>query len=295
MKLFRLILLTFLFFPQLVLAYTNPGTPTGYVNDFAQMLDPAVATKLNGDLVNFEAETKHEIAVVTIPSLAGDTIENYAVKLFEDLKIGKKGADNGVLFLIVKDDRQMRIEVGYGLEGALPDATANKIISSITKPAFRSGDYDSGVVDSVNAIEEAVKGEDVSGLLSTSANSKSNFGDNYLAYIIIFGLALLQVVASFFSQSKAWWPGGVWGAVIGFVIGVFLFGFAINLIIMIVLFGLGGLGLDYFSSKHGPFKNGPGGRGPWFWGGGGFGGGSGGGFGGFGGGGSGGGGSSGSW
>lgn len=298
MKIIFWVLSFFLFFPSAVLAYYNPGAAQGYVSDYASMLSAAAKTQLAQDLSNFEKETKHEIAVVTILDLQGDTIENFAVKLFEDWGIGKKGADNGVLFLIAKDDRQMRIEVGYGLEGALPDATAWQIIDKIATPAFRNENYDEGILQSVSAIEAAVKGEDVSGRLTTTKGTNislfkiiSRFG--YIFFFLF--LAALEVIAHFFSKSKRWWPGGLWGAFLGLLIGGVLLKAVAGIIALMAILGALGLALDYQTSKKGPrdWKNG---RGGMFFGGGSSGGGGGGGsFGGFGGGGSGGGGASGRW
>ncbi|MEK7190073.1 MAG: TPM domain-containing protein, partial [Patescibacteria group bacterium] len=238
-----------LFFPAATLAYYNPGTPQGYVSDFASMLSVAVKTQLEQDLSNFEKETKHEISVVTIPDLQGDTIENFAVKLFEDWKIGKKGADNGVLFLIAKDDRQMRIEVGYGLEGAMPDATAWQIVDKIATPAFKNGDYDNGVLQSVSAIESAIKGEDVSGRLSAT-KTKSNLFNviNQFGYLFFFlFLGLMELFAHFLSKSKKWWPGGLIGAVLGLIIGLIVFA-TVGTVILTIILGLLGLLIDYKAS-----------------------------------------------
>ncbi|MCX6779442.1 MAG: TPM domain-containing protein [Candidatus Magasanikbacteria bacterium] len=300
MKKITALVLSFLFFPQLVFAYYNPGQPTGFVNDFAGVIDSGAKTKLESDLQKFEIDTKHEIAVVTIKSLQDDTIENFAVKLFEDWKIGKKGADNGVLLLVALDDRKMRIEVGYGLEGALPDATAYQIINQIIKPEFQAGDYTKGIVDGTSAIMAAVKGEDVSSLVAASSNETGTskalgkvFGE--LAYFIFIAVFFfIRILTYKLSQSKRWWPGGLLGVGFGLVISLFVVGFALSMLWWGLAFGLFGLLMDYVMSKKGPPKGGPGGG--MFWGGFGGGGGSGGGgFGGFGGGGSGGGGSSGSW
>jgi len=300
MKKITAFVLSFLFFPQLVLAYYNPGTPVGFVNDFAGIIDSGTKAKLESDLQKFEIDTKHEITVVTIKSLQDDTIENFAVKLFEDWQIGKKGADNGVLFLVALDDRKMRIEVGYGLEGALPDATAYQIINQIVKPAFQASDYSKGIVDGTNAIMVAVKGEDVSYLIDSTAKKSSGVSKKLTSDLIYFGFIIvfffLRMVSYKFSQSKKWWPGGVLGGVFGLIIGLFVTGLVLGIFWWALGFGIFGLLLDYFVSKKGPPKGGPGGG--MFWGGFGRHGGSGsggGGFGGFGGGHSGGGGSSGSW
>lgn len=277
--------------PKAALAYTNPGQPVGYVNDFANFLSIGTRDQLEQNLKDFELQTKHEVVIVTIATLDGDTIENFAVKLFEDWKIGKKGADNGILFLIAKEDRQMRIEVGYGLEGALPDATAYQITEKIVKPAFKNEEYDSGVLKAIETIEAIIKGEDVSNQISIQEKKATtgNILDQYGYFIFVTLFFLFRLAADSFSKSKRWWPGGVWGGFFGLIVGLIMVGFVINILWPIVVFSLLGLGIDYGYSKRG-YSSGPGSHGG-FWGG--FGGG--GGFGGFGGGGSGGGGSSNSW
>jgi len=214
-KTFLLLIGLIVFVPLVTGAYSNPGKPVGFVNDYAGLMSAAARQSLETELSNFEKETRHEIAVVTVPNLGGDTIENFAVKLFADWQIGKKGADNGVLFLISKDDRQMRIEVGYGLEGALTDAQSFAIINEIAKPAFKAGDYDAGIKQAVTTIEAAVRGEDVSGLIPMAARTKKSFSSDLIFYGLIFVLFILRAFATVFSRSKAWWPGGVWGAAIG--------------------------------------------------------------------------------
>jgi len=125
--------------PKPLLAYSNPGQPSGLVNDYAALLSPENRAALESKLEAFRDSSSNEIAVVTIKSLDGDAIENYAVKLFEDWGIGTEKNDNGLLLLVALDDRKMRIEVGYGLEGVLPDATANQIINKTLKPALQEG------------------------------------------------------------------------------------------------------------------------------------------------------------
>lgn len=120
-------------------------SPTGYVTDAAGLLDPASRQQLEQQLSEFEKRTTYEIAVVTIPSLEGETIESYAVELFRRWGIGKKWKDNGVLLLIAAQDRKIRIEVGYGLEALIPDAAAGSIIRSDLTPAFRQSRYAEGI------------------------------------------------------------------------------------------------------------------------------------------------------
>src|SRR6185503_4886307 len=106
---------------------------------------------LEQELTAFEATTTSEIAVAIVPDMGGDYIENYAVKLFEDWKIGKAKQDNGVLLLVAVEERKLRIEVGYGLEGALPDSVAQSILDNEMTPRLRAGDYDGAVTAAVHA------------------------------------------------------------------------------------------------------------------------------------------------
>ena len=121
--------------------------PTGYVNDFAKILDSKTKNYLEGTARAFEQKSGNEIAVVTIPSLKGDPIEDYAVKLYETWGIGKKGKDNGVLILVAPNDHKMRIEVGYGLEGIINDAKAGRIIREKMIPYFKEGNFSAGILN----------------------------------------------------------------------------------------------------------------------------------------------------
>ncbi|OHA92039.1 MAG: hypothetical protein A3J09_00885 [Candidatus Zambryskibacteria bacterium RIFCSPLOWO2_02_FULL_51_21] len=131
--------------------------PSGHVNDFAGMISPAAVQTLEGKLVQFEKDTGNEIAVVTIPSLGSDqTIETYAEELFRKWGIGKEKEGNGVLLLISRDDREMRIEVGYGLEPVITDIESGHIISDVLVPAFQAGKYDEGVVAATQRIMDDI-------------------------------------------------------------------------------------------------------------------------------------------
>jgi uncharacterized protein len=273
-------------------AYYSPGSPSGFVNDFAEMMSSQARQQLEQKLSQFEKDTSNEISVVTINSLQSDTIENFAVKLFEEWGIGKKDKDNGVLLLIAKADRQMRIEVGYGLEGALTDAQSYWIIQNMMRPAFQAGNYDQGISDAVDKIIAATKGEYVP---SQNQSTSSKTGWNFKSIETIIFLAFFAFVwlAAVLARSKSWWAGGIVGAVIGIVL-IFVIGWLLGLIALIILTPLGLL-FDYAVSKTYQKHKSAGTRFPWWIGGFGRGGGRGGGFGGFGGGSSGGGGASGSW
>jgi uncharacterized protein len=131
----------------------------GRVNDYAKLLSQERARALEAQLEKFEQETGHQVAVLTIPSLEGDSLEDFSIRVADSWKIGKKGFDNGAILLIARDDRRLRIEVGYGLEGVLPDAIASRIIREVITPRFRSGDYTGGIEAGVDSILKVAKGE----------------------------------------------------------------------------------------------------------------------------------------
>ena len=289
-KIFITILLFLVAMP--VFGYYNPGAPTGFVNDYANIIDDDLEQQLENRLTQFEQDTSNEITVVTINNLDGDYIENFAVKLFEDWGIGKKDKDNGVLVLVALEDREMRIEVGYGLEGALTDAQSNWIINNQMKPAFKEERYGDGISEAVNKIIGATKGEYVPSSTEASAG-EGGWNWEFIVWIAIFGFLWLSAILG---RSKSWWAGGVIGGIVGVVLGI-IWGFlwiGVGSIIGLAIFGLI---FDFIVSKNYSKAKAGGKNLPWWFGGGGFGGhgGSSGGFGGFGGGFSGGGGSSGSW
>ncbi len=254
-------------------------SPLGHVSDFAQLLRPETIVALEQTLARFEQETGNEFAVVTIEKLPADhTIETYATELFEQWGVGKEESDNGLLLLVARDDREMRIEVGYGLEGAVPDIEAGHIISEILTPAFQAGEYDAGITAAVTRLmEDAKSGAPIEPVSKPSINP----GD-FLPFIFFFFIFLSSVLA----RSKSWWAGGVVGGVVGWI-------FFSGLIAIGTLVAVG-LIFDYIVSKTYQKSKAHGIEPPWWIGGGGKGPG-GGGFGGFGGGMSGGGGSSGRW
>src|ERR687892_733576 len=131
----------------------------GRVNDYAGMVPPDKTQQLEERLARFEKESGHQIAVLTIPSLEGEPIEDFSIRVAESWKIGQKGFDNGAILLIAQKDRKLRIEVGYGLEGILPDAIANRIIQETIVPRFRDNDYSGGIEAGINAILNVTKGE----------------------------------------------------------------------------------------------------------------------------------------
>ena len=146
-------------FASSAFALDIPAQPDGYVTDRAGLLSAPVRTKLEQRLADFERETSNQLLVATFPSLEGDSLEDFSIRLAEKWQAGQQSRNNGIIFLIFPKDHQMRIEVGYGLEGALPDALAGQILNRIVTPHFQAGHFDEGVLEGVTAIQKAVRGE----------------------------------------------------------------------------------------------------------------------------------------
>ncbi|MBN1354392.1 MAG: TPM domain-containing protein, partial [Candidatus Omnitrophica bacterium] len=140
-----------------------PEAPSGYITDNAGLLDAATRYSLNNKLREYEEKTSNQIFVATFPSLEGESLEDFSIRLAEKWKAGQKGKDNGLIVLIFRDDRKIRIEVGYGLEGVLPDALAGQIIRNIMAPYFAKGNYKEGIISGLSVIIGAIQGEYSSG------------------------------------------------------------------------------------------------------------------------------------
>jgi uncharacterized protein len=152
---FALILIFYL--PQL-LARDVPALKAR-VNDYARMLSSYTEKQLEGILRDLEQTDSTQIVILTIPSLEGEVLEEFSIKVLDEWKIGQKGLDNGAMLLIAQDDREIRIEVGYGLEGSLTDLMSGRIVHDVILPRFRAGNFDQGVLDGVQAMVGVVRGE----------------------------------------------------------------------------------------------------------------------------------------
>ena len=152
-------LLLVLFLPVAALAAELPAL-TGRVVDNAGIIDAGSEAALTQKLADFETKSSDQIVVATIPDLGGEAIEPYANRLFRAWRLGQAGEDNGILLLVAKDDRKMRIEVGYGLEGTLTDLHSRLIIENTMVPAFRAGDFAGGISGAVDDIILVLEGKE---------------------------------------------------------------------------------------------------------------------------------------
>jgi uncharacterized protein len=200
-----------------VRALEVPSAPQGRVSDYTGTLTLDQRRKLDETLARFEEATANQVAVVIIPTLAGDSLEDYSIRLAEKWQIGRKGKDNGVILLIVMQDRKIRIEVGYGLEGVLPDGLAGEIIRREMAPRFREGQVYQGIQAGVDAIMAATKGE-------YRPASRTGRSPSWI-WIILFVLLVLSATAGSFRRrppylgrggrvvagGPVWWGGGFGG------------------------------------------------------------------------------------
>ena len=135
------IFLLYLAFSSSALALDVPPL-RGHVNDYAGILSPRAVQELETRLADFERSDSTQLVVLTIPSLAGENLKEYSIKVAESWKVGMKGLDNGAILLIAKQERKVRIEVGRGLEGKLTDLVSGRIIRGEIAPRFKAGDFD---------------------------------------------------------------------------------------------------------------------------------------------------------
>lgn len=252
----------------------------GHVNDLAGMLTPEEEAALERKLTDFETRSTHQIAVLTLPGLEDEPIESVALRVAETWKLGHEGLDNGILLLVAPSERRVRIEVGYGLEGVVPDAIAKRIIEGSITPAFRREEMDKGIAAGVDALIAAASGEEIPEDRRPARHSPDSVPVTALLFAVIFGGMWGR---AFGSMSR--WLGALVGGGIAAALAYLWIGGAL----MALVAGIGGIVLGLWWPMVG--AGGGGYRGGGF-GGGGFGGG--GGFSG-GGGGFGGGGASGSW
>ncbi|MEF2074099.1 TPM domain-containing protein [Consotaella aegiceratis] len=165
---------------------------TGRVVDTADLIDPATEASITEKLAAFEQRSSDQIAVATVPDLQGTEIEDYANRLARQWALGREGEDNGVLLLVARDERKVRIEVGYGLEGTLTDALSRVIIENDILPAFRKGDYSAGVAAGVDGILTVLSGD----AAELEARAKRNEGwqrssGEDISNLVFFGFVFL--------------------------------------------------------------------------------------------------------
>ena len=137
-----------------------PAAPARYFNDYTGTVSPQTGGTLNRQLEQYERESSNQLLVAIFPKMeSGSSVEDYTVRIAQAWKVGQEGRNNGAVLFIFKEDRQLYIQVGYGLEATLTDARAHDIVENILKPRFRQGNFDAGLREAVGAMIAATKGE----------------------------------------------------------------------------------------------------------------------------------------
>ena len=177
-----------------------PPKPNGYFNDYAGAVSKEAASRFNEQLAQFERETSDQVVVAVFPKLQSDSdIADYTQRVAQAWGVGQKERRNGVVLFVFIQDRKMFIQVGYGLEGALPDATAFDITERHMKPLFRSGNYEAGLATGIDLICKAIRGE-YKGSGKTVAETKGGGGavTNLLPFIIF--VIVLMIISRLFRK-----------------------------------------------------------------------------------------------
>lgn len=188
------------------------------VADLTGTLQPDQRAALEQTLQAFESSKGSQIAVLIVPTTQPETIEQYAIRVADAWKLGRKGVDDGVLLLIARNDRKLRIEVGYGLEGAIPDALAKRIVSEIITPYFKQEDYFGGIQAGVDRIIRVIEGEPLPEKKSSRSKDGGGSGD-WLA----IGFVLAVVVGGAMRALLGPFVGGLIAGSIAVVVAWLLF------------------------------------------------------------------------
>lgn len=228
--------------PLLAAAEVPVPALTARVTDLTGTLSAEQQAALENKLAAFEAQKGSQIAVLIVPTTQPEAIEQYAIRVVDQWKLGRKDVDDGVLLLLAKDDRQARIEVGYGLEGVLPDVIAKRIIENLMIPQFRQGNYYAGIDAGIDSIIKVVQGEPLPEPAQQHASAGKSSWEGMLPLLLFGGLIAGGILRAVFGSFLG---GAATGGLIGAATWILGGGLIIALVLGIVAFVLtmsGGLG-----------------------------------------------------
>jgi uncharacterized protein len=184
------------------------------VNDLAKILTAEKTQQLEEQLRQFEQHTSHQIAILTIPSLEGDPIEDFSIRVAEAWKVGQKGIANGVILIVAHKERKIRIEVGRGFEGILPDVIASRIIREVIAPRYREGDYAGSIQAGIDSILEVTRGEAVPKSPRTLPRTTGNRPVTALFFFVILFALIVGI------SQRTPLRGALGGAISASVVGI---------------------------------------------------------------------------
>ena len=204
------------------------------VTDLTATLNSEQSAALENKLAAFEAKKGSQIAVLIVPTTQPEDIAQYGIRVAEAWKIGRKNVDDGVIFIVAKDDRKLRLEVGYGLEGAIPDAIAKRVIAETITPFFKNDDYAGGIDAGVNQLMQLIEGES---LPAPVKGTNTQLDEGAFMFILIGGLIAGFVLSAMFGRVM----GGMLAGLGSCVVAALFFGlsFAVVLIGLMVFFIVG--------------------------------------------------------
>ena len=184
-----------------------PKAPGGRINDYAGVLSAEDRARLEDKLRAREQGSSNQVVVAIFRSLQGESLEDYSIRLAQAWRIGQKGLDNGVIFLVFTEDRKMRLEVGYGLESKLTDAISSQILRQAVAPRFREGKIADGIAAGLDAIDQAIAGT-YKGAAPAKRQQGSSLFSLFLLAIVLAGLGSIILPAMFANARRQGWTGG---------------------------------------------------------------------------------------
>lgn len=187
------------------------------VIDTTGTIDAATKQKLEAQALALQQRKGSQLQVLVVPTTMPEDIAQYAVRAFEQWKIGRKGVDDGVLLVVAKDDRRVRIEVGYGLEGAIPDATSARVIQEYLVPRFRANDYAGGITDATAALVKLIDGEPLPAPMTDHAAERRGGGGSGWLVALFVAFIVAQVARGIFRGVPSLFRGLLGGAAAGAV------------------------------------------------------------------------------
>jgi len=210
-RLAQLLCVLALWLPGVALARDVPAL-RGHVNDDAGMLSAAAEQQLNQKLTDYEQRTQHQFALLTIDSLDGDALEDFSIRVVESWKLGRKGHDDGLLLLVVKRDRKLRVEVGYGLEGDITDAFSAQVIRNVLTPALRAGNTEQGIEQAFDVLMKKAAGEEVP---QAAVAPPQRRGRSPSGLLILLALVVSFFLLPLFTRGGGRGGGFLAGAILG--------------------------------------------------------------------------------
>src|SRR5262252_1874557 len=191
-----------------------PPPPDHRINDYAGVLSPADRQRLEQKLIGRERTASNQVVVAIFKSLEGESLEDFSIRLAQAWRVGQKGLDNGVIFLIFVDDHKMRIEVGYGLEANLTDAISSSILRDVVAPRFREGRLADGIAAGLDAIDRAIAGTYQRPPGPNRGQPTHGFGWREVLGLIFVGLLIVALIQNRMQQAalrRRGWTGGSGG------------------------------------------------------------------------------------